>query len=114
MVNSPKLIRSAYGFMDIFLGTRMHSNIFAISQGVPTLAIAYLYKTTGIMQDLGLNEWTVDIKGLDAESLTYMLIRLWNSRYKVKQKIEENLPLLIEKTAKTGLLIHKDFLSIYS
>ena len=113
-VNSPKLIKSAYGFMDIFLGTRMHSNIFAISQGVPTLAIAYLYKTTGIMQDLGLNEWTIDIKGIEAESLTYMLIRLWNSRYNVKQTIEENLPLLIKKTAKAGLLIHKDFLSVYS
>lgn len=57
------------GRMDYFVGTRMHSNIFAISTGVPTLAVAYQSKTEGIMGALGLGDWVVPIEGLSLEGL---------------------------------------------
>lgn len=50
---------------EIFLGSRFHSCIFALMGAVPTLAIAYLPKTTGIMADLGLSHYVVDINALD-------------------------------------------------
>lgn len=56
-------LRELIGGCDLFLGTRMHSNIFALSAGVPTLAIAYLPKTQGIMEAVGLGEYVL---GMDA------------------------------------------------
>ncbi len=40
--------------MDLFLGTRLHSNIFALVAGVPVVAVAYQYKTFGLMEMIGL------------------------------------------------------------
>ncbi len=50
--------------MDVFVGTRMHSNILALLAGVPTVAIGYQYKTAGIMQMLGLDSYVFDITDL--------------------------------------------------
>lgn len=55
--------------MDIFVGTRMHSNIFALLGKVPVVAIVYEHKTQGIMAGLGVGEFTVDIHNLDAQKL---------------------------------------------
>lgn len=57
------------GRMDVLVGTRMHSNIFALSARVPTVAIAYQPKTAGIMAELGLDEWVVPIEALDVGEL---------------------------------------------
>lgn len=60
--------------MNYFIGTRMHSNIFALSSMVKTLAIAYEPKTTGIMQMLGLEAYVTVADGLNHVSL----IALWD------------------------------------
>lgn len=54
---------------EIFLGSRFHSCIFALMGRVPTLAIAYLPKTTGIMADLGLSNYVVSINDLDRSKI---------------------------------------------
>lgn len=38
---TPVQIKNVIGQLDFFVGTRMHSNIFATSMKIPTLAIAY-------------------------------------------------------------------------
>jgi polysaccharide pyruvyl transferase WcaK-like protein/O-antigen/teichoic acid export membrane protein len=48
--------------MKLLVGTRMHSNIFALSSGVPVVAIEYEHKTRGIMEGLGLGNLVVDIQ----------------------------------------------------
>ena len=48
-----------YGQMDLFIGTRMHSNIFALSRDVPVIAIGYQHKTEGIAEMAGLKEWVI-------------------------------------------------------
>ena len=44
----PDLLQAAYGCCDVFLGSRLHSNIFALIRHVPVLAIAYQDKTIGV------------------------------------------------------------------
>ena len=51
-----------YGQMDAFVGSRMHSCIFAITQGVPTIGLAYQPKTLGTYSLLGLSKLAVDIE----------------------------------------------------
>jgi len=53
----------------IFVGSRFHSCIFALLGSVPTIAIAYLPKTTGIMSDLGLSDFVLPIDEIKPEDL---------------------------------------------
>ena len=48
-----------------FIGSRMHSNIFALEKGIPLLAISYQPKTEFIMKSLGLEDFFVDINFID-------------------------------------------------
>lgn len=65
----PRELKGLYSCFDSFIGVRMHANIFALSSGVPTVAIAYEPKTEGIMQQLGLSDFSVNIRRLDAPTL---------------------------------------------
>lgn len=107
--SSPMVLKSAYGLMDIFIGTRMHSNIFALSSEVPTLAIAYRYKTQGIMHMLGLDEWVIDIQAINSDVLIERLIALWERRESVRVHIQQTLPSIIEGSRRAGQLIADDF-----
>jgi colanic acid/amylovoran biosynthesis protein len=65
----PDALQAAYGQMDYFIGTRMHSVILALNGGVPALAIGYLHKTSGVLEELGLAAYCYDIEVLTAEAL---------------------------------------------
>lgn len=68
------LLWACYGCLDVLIGTRMHSGIFALCQGVPIVAISYLYKTEGIMTELGLEDWVVSARGITASDITRRLV----------------------------------------
>ena len=109
---APAVLKAVYGQMDIFIGTRMHSNIFALSGGVPVLAIAYRHKTQGIMQMLGLDEWCIDIQSTSGAVLTERLDALWVQRAAVREHIEQTLPPIIAASCKAGILVADDYIKI--
>lgn len=103
------VLKAAYGYMDLFLGTRMHSNIFALTEGVPVLAIAYQPKTLGIAQMVGIERWVIDIAQADAPTLCDQLAALWAARATVTAHLQARLPALAQQAAHTGQLIAQDF-----
>ncbi len=103
------LLKSIYGWMDIFIGTRMHSNIFALSQGVPIIAIGYLHKTEGIARMVDVEEWVIDIKNMKGVVLQEKLAELWGARQKWKERIQEQIPAIIEEANKAGKLVADDY-----
>lgn len=54
---------------EVFVGSRFHSCIFGLLGAVPTIAIAYLPKTTGIMAGLGLADYVIPIDAITPEAL---------------------------------------------
>ena len=57
------------GTMDLFIGKRLHSCIFAISKRVPTLLLGYEKKAWGIMKMLDHEKYVLDINNIKAEKL---------------------------------------------
>jgi colanic acid/amylovoran biosynthesis protein len=106
---SPAILKTAYGLMDLFIGTRMHSNIFALSGGVPVLAIAYRHKTQGIMHMLGLDEWTLNIQDSRDRVLVEKLAALWQQRELVRQQIQHALPPILDQSSRTGKMVFDDY-----
>jgi colanic acid/amylovoran biosynthesis protein len=105
----PDLLKAVYGKMDLFVGTRMHSNIFALSQRVPAIAIGYQHKTQGILQMLGLERWSISIENLTGRVLQEKLAALWREREAVRAHLDRILPALIAQAQSVGALVAKDF-----
>ena len=110
----PSVLMAAYGLMDIFIGTRMHSNIFALCSGVPVLAIAYRHKTQGIMHMLGLDEWSIDIQAASGTTLIERLSALWEQRQAVRESIRQAIPPVVSASRRAGTMIAEDYARLTS
>lgn len=97
------------GQMDIFIGTRMHSNIFALINHVPVVAIEYEHKTRGIMRGLKLEELTIDIRDVTAESLKERIDLLLAKREHFTDLLTQNLPLQIQTSRKAIEAIKEEY-----
>lgn len=84
---SPLEIKTLIGNLDYFVGTRMHSNIFATSMYIPTLAVAYEKKTNGIMETVGQNKYVEEIDTINSKSMQ----RKFYDLIKNKETIQEEL-----------------------
>lgn len=63
-------LRDLYGEMDLFIGTRIHSALFAFSRGTPVIAIAYEKpKAYGIIGETLGREAVLDIESLTSPGL---------------------------------------------
>lgn len=79
---------SIYSHFDFLVGTRFHSVIFSQISGVPTLAIAYGgNKTAGIMKEVGLEDFVIDINNISEDKLTYKFRELVKYRKDHQEKI---------------------------
>lgn len=92
----PNDIKQLIWNFDFFIGTRMHSNIFATSMGVPTIAIAYEKKTNGIMHTVELDDYVLEMKSITFEQLC----ELSKKQMTNKRKIENHLKIRIETIRK--------------
>ena len=108
----PHVLQAAYGCMDVFLGTRLHSNIFALTRHVPVLAIAYQDKTLGVMHMLGLDEWAIRIEDVHDGALSPRLSRLYRSRHVVREGLRAGVAELQQETDRIIDLIPADYFAM--
>lgn len=81
-------LTNLYSQVDYIIGTRFHSVIFAMTSFIPAIAISYSgHKTTGIMQDMGLEEYVVKIGEMDSKVLIEKFNKLVLNKQDVKVKI---------------------------
>jgi colanic acid/amylovoran biosynthesis protein len=103
------LLKKVYGKMDVFIGTRMHSNIFALSEAVPVIAIGYQHKTLGIATMAGIGEWVIDIQGVDDKVLVERLAALWEKRVGVRNQLRQTIPEIIHQSQQAGVMVCQDY-----
>lgn len=101
-------ILSIYSGLDYLVGTRFHSVIFALLARVPAVAIEYEHKTSGIMQDLGLERWVIPIESATAEKLTKLYDNVEIARNAYTKQLDRVLPGYVTKARLTADLIAKD------
>lgn len=91
-------LKAAYSWMDFFLGTRLHSTIFALAEGVPVVAIAYQDKTEGVFQMLGLGAWVIRIEQTTPKSLQSLYRQLWPQRVQMRAQVQQSVHALRQET----------------
>lgn len=90
-------VRGMAAACDFFLGTRMHSLIFATCAGVPAYGIAYEQKTSEWMTGLGLGENVSPIES--TADLPARLLAAWAGRHDAARAVAAALPALRERAA---------------
>lgn len=106
---APDVLKAAYGLMDFFVGTRLHSNIFALSEGVPVVAIEYQYKTRGIMRMLGLERWVISIGQTDVLKPSEVFQEAWLEREQTREMLQQIMPTIVGQASRAGAMIAADF-----
>lgn len=80
------------GRCDFFIGSRMHACIAAISQGIPTAAVAYSKKFHGVFEGVGLETMVVDARSVNLDEAVQRIVALFQNRVteriSIKQKID--------------------------
>ena len=92
---SHRELRDLYGNLDYLVGTRFHSVIFSLTVGTPALAIEYERKTSGIMKDLGLDEWVIPIHEVSAPRLRHDFLELKARRDTYLRVLHQSLPAYV-------------------
>lgn len=92
----PSELKGMINLCKVFVGTRMHSNIFALGCRVPTIAISYLPKTEGIMGMVNQQKYVKSISDVSFDWLKEQFIDIINN----EQKIREELEIYVENIEK--------------
>ena len=101
---SDKSLNEVYNFYeknDIIIGTRMHSCIFGIIMGLPTIGLAYQPKTFGTFNLLEIKDYAFDAINLESSMVIKKLEGIINNYGKEKNKfdiIADNVRINIENT----------------
>ena len=80
-------IKGIIGMCDFFIGSRMHSCIAALSQGIPCVGIAYSMKFDGVFESVGVRDWVVDGRKLSNEEAVTRVLDLYDQRDQVRNRL---------------------------
>jgi polysaccharide pyruvyl transferase WcaK-like protein len=109
---SAEELRRIIGLCEIFIGSRTHAAISAISMHVPSIALSYLPKTDGILRMANQEKWILGVQSLDYKEAEAKVVHLWRNRDKIRKSLAAEMKKLREKAFSNGRLV-KELLEAY-
>ncbi len=100
-------IKGIIGDCDFFIGSRMHSCIAALSQGVPAIGVAYSKKFKGVFDSIDVGDWIVDGRET-SEATAVDIILQWIDRR------NEMRAALAGKSARAQALVRETFSRLFA
>ncbi|RKQ34281.1 polysaccharide pyruvyl transferase family protein [Oceanobacillus halophilus] len=102
-------LKSIYSDFDFVVGTRFHSVIFALSEGIPSIAITYGgNKGQGIMHDLGIGQYAISISEFGAEKAISTISKLNENDQDIRSHLKKCKIEIDEQHRKLANLV-KDY-----
>ncbi|GAB6192890.1 polysaccharide pyruvyl transferase family protein [Desulfocastanea catecholica] len=87
-------MKTVIGRCDLFVGARMHACIGAVSQGVPTVCLAYSEKFKGVMKPLGRGAQVIDLRIASPIEVQEAISSMFHNRNKLRLELNELIPNL--------------------
>lgn len=84
-------VKGIIGKCDFFVGSRMHACIAALSQGIPTIGIAYSKKFLGVFSSINAEQCVLDACKLSKNEITDLVLRRFEERSLFKQQLSGNV-----------------------
>ena len=85
----PEVLRGVIRRCEVFWGTRLHANIFAMTQRVPVVGIAYQHKTQGIMSMMGQGDYVVSIDNFQPAQLVNLIEQALQNRQQIVATLDD-------------------------
>lgn len=89
------------GLCDFFVGSRMHSCIAALSQGIPTVGLAYSKKFVGVFETVGMEEWVIDMRQTEQEESIITIFAAFEKRQVIAAHLRSVIPAVKEQILNT-------------
>jgi polysaccharide pyruvyl transferase WcaK-like protein len=80
-------LKGIIGQCRFFVGSRMHSCIAALSQGVPCVGVAYSMKFRGVFESVGVADWVVDGRSVNSAQAVSDVLRLYGQADSIKEDL---------------------------
>jgi polysaccharide pyruvyl transferase WcaK-like protein len=85
-------IKHIIGLCDFFIGSRMHACIAALSQSIPTVAIAYSRKFQGVFETIGLEDCVADASRCGKDELVSIVKAGLERRNSTRAQLNDVIP----------------------
>ncbi|MDD5638487.1 MAG: polysaccharide pyruvyl transferase family protein [Candidatus Pacebacteria bacterium] len=104
---SPEELKGIIGVCDLFIGERTHSNVAAVSMGVPTISISEpnSHRNKGIFAGIIGERFICEISEISFDQIIKTINYAWRNRYKIKRKLIDKTKFLKEKALYNGALL---------
>ena len=84
-------IKGIIGLCDFFIGSRMHACIAALSQGIPTVGVAYSRKFAGVFESVGFGNMVSDARSVDMQTAIEDICMHFRNREQVGTILKKNI-----------------------
>lgn len=84
-------IKGIIGMCDFFVGSRMHACIGALSQGIPTVGVAYSRKFAGLFESVGAGHMVVDARNVEEDRAVEAILAAFHRRAQEKSVLLERI-----------------------
>jgi len=85
-------IKSVISNLDIVIGSRFHSLVFALASKVPVVALGWTHKYGELVRNVGLGDFFLDLKSLDEGKVLDLVEKAWATRERSKEILSESIP----------------------
>lgn len=85
--HDPLRMKGVLGLTEFFVGSRMHACIGALSQGIPTIGLAYSGKFQGVFATLSLDSLVLDARALDAKEISRAILTAYSNRHALQPQV---------------------------
>lgn len=102
-----KHLKGIIRLCDLFIGSRYHSIVAALSSCVPTIAIGWHHKYQEVMKSMNLENFVFDINNLDFTKLREKIEFLLENIDGIKKMMVSKYPLLVKDVLKGGKILEE-------
>ena len=88
---TPAVMRGMFSHATLSVTSRFHSCIFSLLEGTPSIAIAYVWKTQGIMQELELSDWVHSIENVEAGTILAQIDEIMSRRDQISTSVQKKV-----------------------
>jgi polysaccharide pyruvyl transferase WcaK-like protein len=78
-------IKAVIGLCHFFIGSRMHACIASLSQGIPTIGVAYSDKFKGVFESVGAGDLVIDARDMKTDVAISQIVERFRTRAELRQ-----------------------------
>ena len=86
-------LKGIIGNLDFFVGSRMHSCIAALSQGVPCVGVAYSMKFAGVFESVGAGNEVIDGRSVGTAEAVDAVLGIYSRRDAIRRPLKARAKL---------------------